>query len=575
MGLSSAFQIGHSALTASQLALQVTGNNIANLATPGYSRQVISLRPAPGVDRGLSIGRGVLVHDVRRQIDAALESRLRAGRSDEAAAAQGASSLGHIESILNELSGQDLSSGLSAFFEAWSEGANLLGSTGVIVQQGQALASHIRQLHAQLSSQRDLIDADLAASVETANELLSRIATLNAAIADAEVGGSSASALRDQRDTILGELAGLMDISVNEQGQGQVDVLVGSIPVVLAGQSRGLELERFSEDGQITVRLTVTADGGTLPVASGRLAALLDARRDGADAIIDRLDAVAARVIFEVNRIHSTGTNAAWQTLASGGLSLPTADRALALNDPSNATLAALPYAAENGSFLVHVRQPGGGEQSVRIDVDLDRLDATGAASAGDDTTPEDIRAAIDGIDGLSATFGPDGALRIEAAPGFSFTFSDDTSGALAVLGVNTFFAGSGGLDIAVRQGLIDHPDDVKVGRIVEGTFVENGAALAISAVHERSLAALGDLSLRESWLDGVQTIGSATATALSRAEASRLVRESLEAQRASISGVSADEEALNMLNQQRAYQGAARFLTVVDELTQVLISLV
>lgn len=575
MGLSGAFQVGHSALTASQLALQVTGNNIANLTTPGYSRQVISLRPAPGVDRGFSVGRGVLVHDVRRQVDAALQSRLWTSTSDEGAAMQRAASLGQIETILNELTGHDLSSGLSAFFNSWSEGANLAGSTGIIVQQGQQLASHVRELHARLVSQRDMIDGDLAASVTHANELLEQVATLNAAIADAEVGNSSANALRDQRDIALTELATLMNITVVGQSQGQVDVLVGSIPVVLAGASRGIELERVERDGELVVRLRVRQDGSVLPVTEGRLGALLDSRAEGSEAILRRLDEVASSLIFEVNRLHASGTNKDWLRTISGTLALPSEDRTRPLNATANSTLAGLPFAPSHGSFLVHVRQPGSGSVvSVRIDVDLDGRDAGGAASTADDTSAEDLRGAIDAIGGLRASFGPDGTLRVEADAGFEFAFGEDTSGVLAVLGVNTFFEGTSARDIGVRRALADDPSGVVTGRIVGGSFVENAVAMDIASVHERAMDSLGGVSMRQSWQLGVQGIGSKTATALTRAESSRLVRESLEAQRASISGVSADEEAVNMLNHQRAYQGAAKFLSVVDELTQILLAL-
>ena len=71
------------------------------------------------------------------------------------------------------------------------------------------------------------------------------------------------------------------------------------------------------------------------------------------------------------------------------------------------------------------------------------------------------------------------------------------------------------------------------------------------------------------------RTRASARATAANRADATRLVRESLDAQRQAVSGVSLDEESINLLNYQRQYQGAARFISVIDELTQTLLGLV
>src|SRR4051812_19103274 len=77
MSLSAALQIGTSALNAAQMAIQVTGNNLANAATQGYSRQIAILTPTRANSAGrVTIGTGVGVSDVRRQVDDALQARL-------------------------------------------------------------------------------------------------------------------------------------------------------------------------------------------------------------------------------------------------------------------------------------------------------------------------------------------------------------------------------------------------------------------------------------------------------------------------------------------------------------------
>src|SRR5438105_3512327 len=130
MSLSGALQIGNSALSASQLAIQVAGNNLANAATPGYARQIAFLSPSRSDSAGrISVGTGVRITDVRRQIDAALQARLSSGVSAEAAAAQQHDILSQVESALGELGTNDLSSELSKFFNSWSERANLLQSS--------------------------------------------------------------------------------------------------------------------------------------------------------------------------------------------------------------------------------------------------------------------------------------------------------------------------------------------------------------------------------------------------------------------------------------------------------------
>jgi flagellar hook-associated protein 1 len=576
MGLTSSLHLGNSALTAAQMAIQVAGNNLANAATPGYSRQIASLSPLRSDTVGrISVGTGVRVADVRRQIDEALQARLWGGMSQHAAAAREHDVMSQIESILGELGENDLSSELSSFFNAWSERANLSQSSAVVVQQGQRLADFIKRLRADLADQRTQMDRQLGIQVNQANGLLTQIAELNRTISDAEAGGGRANTLRDQRDHILGQLSELMDVTPVEQPGGAMDILIGSTPVVLGGLSRGVELRRETRGDSVEVSINVVQDGQKVRVQSGSIGAGLAARDGAITDAIAKLDTLAAQVIFQVNRVHSLSTNASRLTSSTGSLLMSPADRSLALNDPRHGALAGLPFRAVSGGFDIQVTSPNGSTQTVRINIDLDGRDAAGAPGFGDDTTLDDIRSALDAIDGINASIAPDGRLQISASAGHSYAFTEDTSGVLAVLGVNGYFTGSSASDIAVRADLKANPALLGVGKIVNGTFVENAAALDISGLQDQAIAELGGLSLKGSWIETVQDIGVRTASSKTRADASEIVRANLEAQRASVSGVSIDEESVNLLTFQRQYQGAARFISVVDELTQILISLV
>lgn len=580
MPLSASLQIGRSALTASQIAIQVTGNNFANAATPGYSRQVVGLAATREARQGsFLLGRGVEVQGIRRQVDSALLSRLHGGLSNEAAAATDHELLSSVEATLNELSDHDLSSELSRFFNSWSELANSPGATGtrsLVVQQGATLAGYIRNLRSDLGDLRTQIDRQLEATVSQANQILSNIATLNTNIVQAEAGSSVANGLRDQRDTLIAELSQYMDVTAVEQPSGTVDVLVGSLPVVLAGDSRGIELVRESDDNDLNVFVQIQDPEERLNVSSGRVGALLSQRGTLVDDTIDRIDQISSQLIFQVNRLHSTGYSAAALTSIRGTTAVNPADVTRALNDPNNTSLRDLPFEATNGGFLVNVKNTAtGSTQTVRIDVDLDGIDASGAPGYGDDTSIADIRDALNGVPNLTASVNSDGTLSINAAAGFEFSFAEDTSGALAVLGVNTYFTGTNATNIGVRQDLLDRPSLLNAGRTIDGTPNDNGVATAIATIQDQANEALGGSTIRGSWQDSVQSIGLRTSAASARAESTQLVRESLEAQRSAISGVSVDEESINLLTFQRQYQGAARFISVVDELTQTLIGLI
>lgn len=580
MGLTSSLQIGRSALTASQVALQVTGNNFANASTPGYSRQIVNLAPyIDGRQGGYFLGRGVGVTGINRQVDQALQARLWSGTSAEQFAATASNTLAQVEATLNELTDNDLSSGLQAFFDSWSELANSPnqdGARSLVIQQGRTLASQMRSLRSDLTTMKRQVDGQLGASVQQADNLLTQIADLNTAIVQAEGGSGQANDLRDQRDSLVGQLSQLMDVSVVEQPSGSLDVLVGSTPVVLAGQSRGIELHRETIGGEVQLSVTVKNDTTQLSIGSGSIGSLLNQRDVTIDATIDRLDSVASQLIFQVNRIHSAGYSKTPLTTLTGTQRVPSGDVSRALNDPGNSTFAGLPFQAVNGGFLVTVtNQTTGASETVRIDVDLDGLDASGSPGFGNDSSVQSIAASLDALGNISASVNPDGTIKIDADSGYSFAFSEDSSGALAVLGLNTFFTGKDATDIGVREALHTQPGLLATGLVVGGQPDDNAAARGILGLRDQANDQLGGQSLLGSWIDAAQNVGASAASAANRADATRLVRENLDAQRQALSGVSIDEESINLLNFQRQYQGAARFISVVDQMTQELLALV
>lgn len=581
MSLSGSLQIGRSALSASQLALQVVGNNLANAATPGYSRQVARLTSdGGGVDasNGIALGRGVKVTSVRRQIDSALETRLQDAISREQGASVDQRVLSQVESILNELSGTDLSTELGRFFDAFSELANnptASETRSIAVEQGASLSSFVRALRNDLRNSRDQIDSQLASSTARANDIIAEIAGLNIEISTSELGQGSANDLRDRRDRLVGELSELMEISTVEGPSGGVDVYVGSTPVVLANTSRGVEYYEDPTTGDVRVQVRVTATQEPLSVTSGSIGALLEQREGSVNRTLDELDELAANLIFEVNRLHANGRPTTPLTDTTGFLKTLSADQTRAFNDPANTTFAALLVKPTNGSFNVIVTDPTGAKVTTRIDVDLDGVNALGAPGFGGDTSLATLAAAIDAVPNLNAVVTAGGQLRVFTDAGHDVSFADDSSGILAVLGVNAYFTGRGASDIEVRADLRTNPGGLVAGADPSTGRASNAVALEISRLRTAAVAGLGGSSLTDAWRNTAGRVGSESASAQVRAQATTLVRENLDAQRAGVSGVSVDEESINLITYQRQYQGAARFISVVDEMLQTLLNLV
>lgn len=574
MSLTSAMYIANSALSTSQIGLQVTSQNLANAATPGYTRQVALLQAVRGrTTDPFIIGSGVAVSEVRRQIDTALQSRLWNANSAEFGNAQQLNVFNQLEAILNEGTDFDLSSELSSFFNTWSEATTLLDSSSTIVNQGRSISTYLQNIREDLFDQREQIESQIDSQVNQADALFSEIAVINATISTSEIGETEAGALRDRRDQIITELSQLMEITAIETNQGGYDVFIGSTPIVQGNNSRGIQIDRQTINGIAGVTVNTGDNNDTLTVNTGSIGGLLNSRDGAIDQTIEKIDDIAANLIFEVNRIHSTGTNEDWLTTALGTLQINSANQSLPLNDPANSDLASLPYGPENGGFYINIRNEDTGESDRHwVNVDLDGIDTLGTASVANDTSAEDIRFELNEQPGINASFDAAGKLQITADPGYSFSFSDDSSGALATLGVNTFFEGTDAKNIQVRDDV-----EVMLGRLGEDgtTFSANENANLIGKLGAQAVDALGGLSIEKFWSNQTQDVAVLTSSARTQADSAFLVRQSLDGQRASISGVSIDEESINLLTYQRQYQGAAQVITTAQEMFDTLLSLV
>ncbi|MAC18585.1 MAG: flagellar hook-associated protein FlgK [Phycisphaerae bacterium] len=568
MGLNGALQIGRSAILTSQAAISVAGNNMANAATPGYHRQIANLSPSrpEAIGRNQFVGSGVSLVSVNRAIDHALQSRLRDAISDENSAGIDQRFLSAVETIQNELSEDDLSSRLSTFFNAFSELANNPLDNAirtVVIQQGVSVADHVNMIRDEYVTLREESDRALGTSVDRVDGLLGEIATMNQQIAETEGGQGGATgganSLRDRRDQLIDELAGFIDVTTIDQPNGSVDILVGSTPLVLAGESRGIQLRRESGPEGIEVSVRVGDDGTLLDIKSGSIGALVRQREETVNPAIEAIDEFAGQLAFQVNRVHSQGQGASLRSEFTGSVRL---------EDPAanlNGTYSGLPWAIENGTFEIHVVDPESGNRSthqVAVDPQNDSMQ----------DIVDRINADIGGTE-VTASITTNGEFKITAAVGREIAFSDDSSGFLAAVGVNGFFTGTDAADLAVVQDLQDDPSLLSIS--TDFTPGGNGAALAMVALEDAGVDAFGGRSLREKWQTSVNELAVRTSAANTSLESSRLVRANLDAQSQSVSGVSIDEEAIDLMTLQRQFQAAARFISVIDEAMQTLLSIV
>jgi flagellar hook-associated protein 1 FlgK len=513
---------------------------------------------------GLLLGLGVKVEGVAQIIDKFLQERLRNATSDLAGVEAQENAYSQLESLINELGDNDLSTSLTSFFSSIHDVLNQPESTSVrniAVQRGSGLADGIRRLDQQVRSLHQDVNQRIVSLADDINGLLADIAELNEQIVLAEGGRvlpSDAVGLRDRRSAALAKLAEITDIRTIEQPTGDVTVFSGGEFLVSRGAFRTVTVVTTAENNLQISEIRVAELDAPLTAGGGRLGGLLEARDSVLAGFISELDQFSQTLIYEFNKLHSGGQGLAGYTRFTSEHTV--SNVAAALDE------AGLPFTPTNGLFQVHLYNSQSSQrQTFDIRVDLNGLDT--------DTTLTDLAAQLDAISGISAALTPEGKLQVTGdAPQVSFAFAGDTSGVLAALGVNTFFAGTRASDIGISQELRTDPKRLAISSGGVGIDTQNGELLAnllnapLPSQNDASLAVIYD-RLTGNVAQGAQNTRGA-------ADGLRSFQQTLEAQHLSISGVNIDEEAVQMIEYQRAYQAAARVISTINELLETLLSI-
>ncbi len=441
-----------SGLMASQEALEITTNNVANANTPGFSRQRPVLSEGdPIVYNWLTFGTGVVLSSVQSLRDPILELRLNAETQRQSQLDTSVSAMQQIEVMFNNSSG-DLGKQITNFFNSLQQlstnAANVSARQGVLAAANN-LATTFRTTVSNLQAQRSNLDLSVGQDVNQINVLTSQIAKLNQQVSAMENLHQDAGTFVDQRTTLIRQLAALIDVSV-VKSDNTLTVTTSSGYALVAGDrsfavssqpdSSGVQ-HIFSQGSDITAK-----------ISGGSLAGVIEVRDQKIPGIVSDLDTLAAGLATAINAAHRNGT------------------------------------------------------------------DLNGAAGGDFFTAPP--------------------ARGTGAAAGFSVAITDPA----------------------------------KIAASSDGSAGSNGNLAQMLNVQSQPVAA--GQSPNNFYADMIFRVGSDVANGSSERDASDLILRQLQNQRNSVSGVSMDEEAANMIQYERAYQAAARLITTIDEITNVAIQL-
>lgn len=287
-------QTALSGLMANQDSLDVTGQNIANANTPGYSRQTAVLQTrqplhiaalSPTTGQGAQLGTGVGVETITRIRDTYLDSEYRTDNSAMGSASTLAETLEQVQSALEEPSSSGLSSQLSSFWSAWNDLAESPTSDAAkeaVVAAGGQVASTIKQLSAQITAASTEVKERYETLMGATGEVHSdaeQIAQLNEQIKISEQAGQPGNELLDRRDELIDQLAKLAQVSVSEGEYGVDTVSFGGSakPLVQGSTVNWPPALTTSSGGELGALLSLTGPEGKLAELQGKLNVVTEA----------------------------------------------------------------------------------------------------------------------------------------------------------------------------------------------------------------------------------------------------------------------------------------------------------
>ncbi len=533
------FSIGSSALLAYSNALATTSNNIANVNTPGYTRQRLELQSRVGGFSGDGVvGTGVDQVGIQRLTDQFVNARLYGDASGVGREGIFSTVAGRVDQLLSDTN-TGLSGALSNFFSAMdavsASPADPAARTALI-GAANTLADRFNQLQSSFNGIETEISGRLSQDVTDVNAQAQKIADLNQriALAQAQNPGQQPNELLDQREQAITELAGKIGVTTLAQDDGSINVFVSGHPLVLGGAVT--QLSTAAAPGDTRGRLDVYFGSGASAVPlkgqlGGEIGGLLDSRTGVLDPAEGDLGRIAAGLSQQFNQLQAQGVDLNGVTGANFFASLSPQAQAFGSNTGS-ATIAAT---------YGNVAQLTGHDYRMSYDgANWNLLDS----ATGGSVTLSGAGTVGNPLVGAGLSFVVSGS----AVAGDSYT-------------VRSTSAAAGQMAVAITD-----PAKVAAAAIGSGAnSSDNTNARAMAALRSGGVLDGGTASISQAYSSLVASTGTAAQQAKFRSDAQTAIQTSDAAQRDSVSGVNLDEEAANMVRFQQAYQAAAQIIATAN----------
>jgi flagellar hook-associated protein 1 FlgK len=560
--------VGASALQSQQNALNVVANNLSNVNTTGYVRQQVLFADrnyttfASASVSAQQLGLGVSIGDVVHARDIFLDKAYRSESGRQAFYAASYDAVSEVETYLQESDGEAFRSAIDDLYEAFSEFAKDPSDAvnqNLVMQKASLFVSRTKGLDQGLQDYQSTINTKISDDVDRINELGKKISELNLKIQKIEAANvETAMDLRDTRDLYLDELAGLANISYTETNEGVVKVQLEGVEFVSEVDCKTIALQRDAFTGFETPYWPQLSDtdaedyyyvfntgnvDATKNTDVGEVKALLLARGDHFANYMD-IDGLS-EYDYENGLSNSVMMN------SEAEIDLLTHNMITAIND------VLCPNKTYDGAETVGVDAAG---NKVVLDSSVKILDTEKCSVGSDGELPPQELFSRTGCERYTKVTLDDGSsvyVYNEEDP-------SDTSKCYTIRSIN------------VNPALVE--DESLIPHMTQNGLVDYNLGAALEAVWDDSSFTLNPsdttpctfTEFYTKMVGELATLGSVYSTT---SESLQNTTDTIDTNRQAVIGVSSDEELTNMIKYQAAYNAASRYINVVSEMIDYLLS--
>ncbi|MBI4666864.1 MAG: flagellar hook-associated protein FlgK [Nitrospinae bacterium] len=550
------------ALMAHQLSLEVTGQNIANVNNADYTKQEVQLEAAFPIRAGGSpglVGTGVRATAIVRRFDQFLEGQRTLNKSNTGYWDARQDFMARLEVVFNESGTNGLNGLFDNFFKSWQDlASNAKGLTERtdVVAQGRNLSNMFNKVNQDVKNLRVDLNTKITSSITEINRITGEIANLNAVIHEAEAQNVHANDFRDKRESLVRELSSYVQVNtVEDPTNKEITLSLNNGRALVIGQTAfTLSARQRSDDGLASDIFWRDTSGQEFNITSefsnGSMGSWIDMRDTDMTSYLDKLDQLSATLIRDINNIHSSGyglDGSTGQDFFTGFNMVTTANR----NNTGTGTITGSIVAPDTlnvHKFQIEFTAPG--SYDIR-DVTTGSVVATEAYGGGPQVS--------------SYLLGQGMQVTINGAPAANDKFI-----------VNP--AADASLNMAVHSAVVTDSNKIAAGLTTNQGDGDNALLLAqlqnSMTMNQATPGASGTATFAQFYNSIVGEAGVASKQAMSAFTQQEGINVEIERRREQVGGVSLDEESMNLIKFQHAYQAAARMVNVVDELLQTLLGM-